>query len=72
MSSFCVHCQRKTGNLNPHMAIAKNGRAMIRSICSVCHHQKSEFVKNSAARSAKRPRGKKSGAGLLDLIGGIF
>jgi len=54
------------------MVIAKNGRPMIQSKCAVCHSTKSEFVSNSAARSVKRPRGKKSGAGILDLISGIF
>ena len=72
MSTFCVRCGRKTANVSTHMVIAKNGRPMIQSKCAVCHSTKSEFVSNSAARSVKRPRGKKSGAGILDLISGIF
>lgn len=76
MSSFCVKCKAKTGDVNPKMSITKNNRYMISSVCPVCRSHKSQFVSGSAVKpvkSIKRPLGgKKSGKGVLDWISSIF
>ena len=51
MKTYCVSCKKDTGNKNPKVFKTKNGRLMLRSICSVCGNKKSRFIsKNKGSR----------------------
>ena len=42
--SYCVHCKRKTEDVNPKIVETKNGKMMRKSTCAICGHKKSCFV----------------------------
>ena len=45
VSVYCVKCRSKTPTVNPHRAVAKNGRKMIKGKCSRCGCSKVQFTK---------------------------
>ena len=45
MLSYYFKCRQNTGNKNPNVVKAKNGRIMLSSKCRVCHSKKSNFIK---------------------------
>jgi len=51
--SYCVHCRRKTEDVNPRMVQAKNGRAMRKSKCGSCGHSKSCFVSSRSGSGVR-------------------
>ena len=53
MPAYCVRCKRKTEDVSPKMAVAKNGRHMMRSTCKACNCKKCQFVSASAAKGKK-------------------
>ena len=67
MTSYCVRCRKKTGDVSPHMTHAKNGRNMLKAKCATCHGNKSEFV-SGTARKGKR----KAGGNILSTLAGLF
>ena len=46
MQTYCVSC-KKTGNNNAKAINTKNGRLMLKSICTVCEKKKSRFISRS-------------------------
>ena len=44
MQTYCASCVKNTGNNNPKVSKTKNGRLMLKSICSVCGNKKSRFI----------------------------
>jgi hypothetical protein len=44
--SFCLHCHRKTPDVNPKVTETKNGRRIKKSMCAVCRGKKAQFVKS--------------------------
>lgn len=42
---YCVKCKAKTGTKDLHEAVSKNGRKMIKGVCSICGTKKNQFVK---------------------------
>jgi Domain of unknown function (DUF5679)/Phospholipase A2-like domain len=54
---YCVKCKRKTESISITEVTSKNGRRMLKSICSVCSAKKSSFIKSD-----------KVGSGLGDTI----
>ena len=57
MKTYCVSCKKDTENKNPKVFKTKNGRLMLKSICSVCNNKKSRFIL------------KNEGSGLLSSLG---
>ena len=55
-AAYCVSCKKMTGNNNPKFFKTKNGRLMLKSICSVCKNKKARFVS------------KNEGSGLLSSL----
>lgn len=43
--AYCLKCKRKTDTLNAEQTVSKNGRPMLKGICSVCQSKKSSFLK---------------------------
>lgn len=43
-SSYCPSCKSKTGSVNPHQMVAKNGRPYVLAQCQACGKKKSCFV----------------------------
>ena len=51
MKTYCVSCRRDTGKKSSKVFKTKNGRIMLKSICSVCGNKKSRFIsKNEGIR----------------------
>ena len=44
MKSYCVKCKKQTSNVSEKYKTSKNGKLMLKSICSVCGSRKSQFV----------------------------
>ena len=57
MKTYCIVCKKDTENKNPKVFKTKNGRLMLKLICSVCNNKKSRFVS------------KNKGSGLLSSLG---
>ena len=43
-ATYCVSSRKNTANKNAEAFKTKNGRLMLKSICSVCGNKKSRFV----------------------------
>ena len=56
MKTYCTVCEKDTENKNPKAFKTKNGRSMLKSVCSVCNNKKSRFVS------------KNKGSGLLSSL----
>ena len=56
-TTYCVSCRRDRGNKNAKVFKTKNGRLMLKSICSVWGNKKSRFISNN------------EGFGLLSSLG---
>ena len=57
MKIYCIVCKKVTENKNSKVFKTKNGRMMLKSICSVCNNKKSSFIS------------KNEGSGLLSSDG---
>ena len=44
MNTYCLSCNKDTGNINPKVIKTKNNRKMNFSRCSICNNKKSTFV----------------------------
>ena len=44
MQTYYVSCKKKTGNKDAKAFKTKNGRLMLKSVCSVCGNKKSRFI----------------------------
>ena len=42
--TYCIACKKDTENKNPKVFKTKNGRLMLKSICSVCNNKESRFL----------------------------
>src|SRR5207245_5809315 len=58
MNMYCVKCKLKTESKNITEVLSKNGRKMLKSICSICNCKKSSFTKSQT----------KTGKGIGDTI----
>ena len=57
MKTYCIVCKKDTENRNSKLFGTKNGRIILKSICSECNNKKSRFIS------------KKKGFGLLSNLG---
>ena len=46
---YCVKCKKQTLNINEKYETSKNGRLMLKSLCSVCGSRKNKFIKTGGA-----------------------
>ena len=46
MPSYCLKCHNDTGNINPVVSKASNGRTMILLNCAISTTKISRFIKN--------------------------
>ena len=44
MKTYCIVCKKDTENKNPKVFKTKNGRLILKSVCSVCNNKKSTFI----------------------------
>ena len=51
MKTYCIVYKKDTKNKNPKVFKTKNGRLMLKSICSVCNNKMSRFVSKSKGSS---------------------
>ena len=42
---YCLKCRKITDTVSKQNVISKNGRPMLRGLCSVCGKTKTQFVK---------------------------
>ena len=74
MPAYCVKCRSKTADVNAVQATTKNGRFMIKSVCTQCGSRKNEFISSgpnaglNVAKSKKTKRGK----GFWNVLKSIF
>ena len=41
---YCLKCKKKTETIDINQVTTKNGRRMLKGVCSVCGSKKSQFV----------------------------
>lgn len=74
--SYCVRCKVMTPELAPQLSQTANGRAMVKSKCSVCKGNKSRFVASNGQTlktgKPKKKKGKGFGKFLGSVLGSIF
>ena len=44
MKAYCIICKKDTENKNPKVFKNKNGRMILKSVCSECNDTKSRFI----------------------------
>ena len=44
MKTYCVVCKKDTEKKNPKVFKTKNGRLILKSICSVCENKKTRLL----------------------------
>ena len=44
MNTYCLSCNKDTGNIDPKIIKTKNNKKMMLSRCSICNNQKSTLV----------------------------
>ena len=54
---YCFTCKKITGNGKEQSAIAKNGRNMVKAVCSECGRMKTKFVGGSKSSVSKKQVG---------------
>ena len=47
LKTYYIVCKKDTKNKNPKVFKTKNGRIILKSICSECNNKKSRFIKKS-------------------------
>ena len=57
MKTYCIVCKKDTENKNPKVFKTKNGRIILKPICSECNNNKSRIIS------------KNKGSGLLSSLG---
>ena len=57
IKTYCIVCKKDTENKNPKVFKTKNGRIVLKAVCSVCNNEKSRFIS------------KNEGSGLLSSLG---
>ena len=57
MKTYCIMCKKVTENKNPRVFKTKNGRLILKSVCSVCNNKKSRSIS------------KNKGSGFLSSLG---
>ena len=72
MTSFCVRCKSKTGDVNPRSRMTKNNRAMVQSDCALCGTTKSRFVSAGVQVAATKGKRKQKGGNPLALLASMF
>ena len=50
MESYCLKCEKNTGNVDPEVSSTSNGRVMVLSKCAICGSKKSRFIKHQDAK----------------------
>lgn len=70
MSSFCVKCKKASPDVNPQLAVTKNGRNMVKSKCGNCGSNKCQFVSGNSKPKPKK--GKGLGRVIRGVLGSIF
>ena len=58
MQTYCVSCKKNIRNKDAKVIKTRNGRVMLKSLCTVCGKKKSRFVSNY-----------QKGHGLLSSLG---
>ena len=48
MTTYCLKCEKHTGDVNPLIVSTKNGRKRLQSKCKICGGSKSKFLPNKA------------------------
>jgi hypothetical protein len=70
MMTYCMHCRKKTGNMDIKFVTTKNGKDMMKSVCTVCGSKKSAFVSGKEEKKSKperqKKRGQKGRGGIVD------
>ena len=72
MESYCLKCKRNTGNIDPNVLSASNGRVRILSKCAICGNKKSKVIKNQEAKGLLCKLGIKTSLSKMPVLGDIL
>ena len=72
MESYCLKCKKNTGNIDPKVSSASNGRVMILSKCAICGCKKSRFIKQQEAKRLLSKLGIKTPLSKMPILGDIL
>ena len=72
MHTYCVSCRKNTENKNAKVFKTKNGRLMLKSVCSVCRNKKSRFVKKQEAKGILSSLGIKTALSKIPGLNILF
>ena len=71
-TTYYVSCKRNTGNKNAKVFKTKNGRLMLRSVCSVCGNEKSRFTSRNEASGILSSLGIRTPLSKVPLLNALF
>ena len=72
MNTYCVKCEKDTGNLNSKIFRTKNNILIMQSNCTVCGIKKSRFVKEQEAKGLLSNLGIRTPLSKIPLLNVLF
>ena len=71
-NTYCVSYKKDTGNKNFKVSKTKNGRLILKSICSVCGNKKTRFLSKNEGSGVSSSLGLKTPLRKIPLLGDVF
>ena len=72
MKTYCIVCKKDTENKIPKVFKIKNGRLILKSVCSVCNNEKSRFVIKNEISGLLSSLGIRSPLSKVSLLNVLF
>ena len=72
MKTYCIVCKKDTENKNPKVFKTKNGRLILKSLCSVCNNEKSRFVSKNEGSALLSSLGIRTPLSKIPLLNVLF
>ena len=72
MKTYCIVCKKDTENKNPKVFKTKNGRIVLKSVCSVCNNEKSRFISKNEESGLLSSLGIRTSLSQIPLLNVLF
>ena len=72
MKMYCIVCKKDTENKNPKVFETKNGRLILKSVCSECNNKKSRFISKNEESGLLSSLGIRIPLSQIPLLNALF
>ena len=72
MKTYCIVCKKDTENKIQKVFKIKNGRLILKSVCSVCNNEKSRFVSKNERSGLLSSLGIRAPLSKVSLLNVLF